>query len=184
VPLRKGLEAFPDAIGAWQGQASTIFDPEIVSLLKTTDYLMRRYSDGSGRSVWLYLAYWDTQRRGAQIHSPKNCLPGSGWEPLEAGTLTVPVGSGASRMTINRYVVQKDRDSMLVLYWYHSQGRAIASEIDARIETARSSMFRNRTDGGLIRISSPIYGNIAATEAMLIAYVQAIYPRLAEYLPD
>ena len=145
---------------------------------------MRRYVDGAGRGLWLYVAYWESQRRGAQIHSPRNCLPGSGWEPLEAGVITVPVAAGASRITINRYVVQKERDSMLVLYWYQSQGRAIAGEVEARMQMAKSAMVRNRTDGALIRVSSPISGSLAATEARLVAYVQAIYPRLADHLPE
>jgi EpsI family protein len=182
VPLRKALDTFPVALGGWQGQEATIFEVEIVNLLKVKDYLMRRYSDASGRSVWLYVAYWDSQRRGAQIHSPKNCLPGSGWEPLDAAVITIPVASG--EIAVNRYLVQKDRELMLVLYWYQSQGHSTASEIDARIHMARNAVLRNRTDGALIRISSPIYGTVADTEAVLASYVQTIHPRLADYLPD
>lgn len=184
MPLRNALDGFPTTIGAWQGQEATIFEVEVLNLLKVKDYLLRRYVDGAGRSVWLYVGYWDTQRRGAQIHSPKNCLPGAGWEPLEAGVITVPVASGRAAIPVNRYLLQKDRELMLVLYWYHSQGRAIASEIEARVETAKSSMFRNRTDGALLRITSPIYGSVEDTEALLVRYVQAIHPHLARYLPD
>jgi EpsI family protein len=182
MPLRKSLDSFPAALGGWQGQEATIFELEVVNLLKVKDYLMRRYIDGSGRSLWLYVAYWDTQRRGAQIHSPKNCLPGSGWEPLDAAVITVPVASG--EIAVNRYLVQKDSELMLVFYWYQSQGRSTASEVDARIHMARNAVFRNRTDGALIRISSPIYGSVADTEAMVVRYVQTIQPRLADYLPD
>ena len=183
MPLRKSLEQFPAAVGEWQGKESTVFDADVVELLKATDYVMRRYVDGGGRSVWLYMAYWESQRRGAQIHSPKNCLPGSGREPLEAGVITVPV-AGASSITINRYVVQKERESMLVLYWYQSQGRAVAGELEARLQMARNAMVRNRTDGALIRVSSPVHGSLAATEARLVNYVHAIYPRLADHLPE
>ena len=182
MPLVKGLDTFPAAVDRWHGQETTVFDPEIVDRLKATDYLMRRYVDDAGRSLWLYVAYWDTQRRGAQIHSPKNCLPGAGWEPLEASVITIPLASGA-RIAVNRYVVQKDRDSMLVLYWYESQGRAVASELDARVDMAKSAMLRNRTDGALVRVASPIYGSLADTEAALVRYVQAVHPRLSEHLP-
>jgi EpsI family protein len=183
IPLRSGLDLFPAAVGGWRGQEATTFDAETLSVLKVTDYLMRRYVDGAGRSVWLYVAYWDTQRRGAQIHSPKNCLPGSGWEPLEASVLDIPLASGTP-LAVNRYLVQKDRDVMLVVYWYQSQGRAIASEVDARMQMTKNAILRNRTDGALVRVTSPVYGSVADTEALVVTYVQNVYPRLAAYLPD
>jgi len=184
VPLRQPLEAFPTAVGEWQMRSSSLLDTESLQLLKVTDYLVRRYVDGEGRNVWLYVGYWDTQRRGAQIHSPRNCLPGSGWEPVEASTLTIPLGQGRPPLTVNRYLVQKERDQQLVFYWYDAQGRAVAGEIEARLEMVRSSIVRNRTDGALVRVSSPVEGGVAATSDRLVAYVRALDPLLRAHLPE
>jgi EpsI family protein len=184
VPLRRPLEAFPTAVGEWQMRSSSLLDTESLQLLKVTDYLVRRYVDGEGRNVWLYIGYWDTQRRGAQIHSPRNCLPGSGWEPVEASTLTIPLGDGRPPLTVNRYLVQKERDQQLVFYWYDAQGRAVAGEIEARLEMVRSSIVRNRTDGALVRVSSPVEGGVAATSDRLVAYVRALDPLLRAHLPE
>ena len=184
VPLRRPLEAFPTAVGEWQMRSSSLLDTESLQLLKVTDYLVRRYVDGEGRNVWLYIGYWDTQRRGAQIHSPRNCLPGSGWEPVEASTLTSPLGDGRPPLTVNRYLVQKERDQQLVFYWYDAQGRAVAGEIEARLEMVRSSIVRNRTDGALVRVSSPVEGGVAATSDRLVAYVRALDPLLRAHLPE
>src|SRR5262249_37074190 len=97
VPIRNPLDTFPDAVAVWQGKEATIFDAEVLNILKVNDYLMRSYVDSAGRRVLLYVGYWQTQRKGAQIHSPKNCLAGSGWEPLEASLITIslppPYGS-------------------------------------------------------------------------------------------
>lgn len=184
VPIRKPLEAFPTVLGAWQGREVTFFEVEILNVLKVKDYLMRRYVDPAGRSLWLYIGYWDTQRKGAQPHSPKNCLPGAGWEPLEASQVTIPLPSPYHPITVNRYLIQKDDAQQLVLYWYHSQGRAVAGEVAARIEMVKGAILRNRTDGALIRVSSPIYGSVSETSDLLVRYVQAMYPILGIYLPD
>src|SRR5262245_19393332 len=84
VPIRKSLDSFPDAIGQWHVREGVLLDLDTLNILKPRDYLMRHDQDASGRSVSLFIAYWDSQWRGAQPHSPKNCLPGGGWEPLEA----------------------------------------------------------------------------------------------------
>lgn len=184
VPIRRSLDEFPLAIGTWQGREATIFEMEILNVLKVKDYLMRRFADPNGRSLWLYIGYWDTQRKGAQPHSPRNCLPGGGWEPLEASMVTIPLPAPHPSIIVNQYLIQKDQSQQLVFYWYHEQGKVVAGEVAARIEMVRSAILRNRTDGALVRVSSPVYGGVQATSEMLTQYVQSMYPILNQFLPD
>lgn len=185
VPIRQTLDAFPDALEGWQGRQDSSLQTEIASFLKIDDYLIRRYVDEAGHSVWLYVGYWATQRTGgAQVHSPRNCLPASGWEPIEASRVRVDVRNAQVPLIVNRYLIQKDREMQVVLYWYHAQGIPIAGELPAKIQMVRSAIFRNRTDGALVRISSPVSGSVAETTERLVRYVQALYPLLGEYLPD
>lgn len=184
IPIRKPFSTFPDSVAGWRAQQDSYFDTEILGVLKVDDYVMRRYADRSGRTLWLYVGYWATQRKGAQIHSPRNCLPAGGWEPVEANRITIPVGGLREAITVNRYLIQKDRDLQLVLYWYQSQGQPIAGELPAKIEMVRSAILRNRTDGALVRVSAPVVGGVPETTDRLVKYVQALYPILGEYLPD
>jgi EpsI family protein len=184
VPIRKSFDTFPSQIATWRARESSNLDLEIVNLLKVNDYVMRRYADRDGRTLWLYIGYWSTQRKGAQIHSPRNCLPGGGWEPIEASRLVVPLPGGHTPIEVNRYLIQKDRDQQVVLYWYQSQGKAVAGELDAKIEMVRTAIIRNRTDGALVRVSAPVIGGVTETTDGLVRYVQALYPLLAEYLPE
>jgi len=124
------------------------------------------------------------QRKGADFHSPKNCLPGGGWEPVEASRITIDLPHPQPPIMVNRYVIQKDRTMQVVLYWYQTHGRAIAGEVDAKIELVRGSITRNRTDGALVRLSSVVAGNPQATTERLVEYVQSLYPVLHEFLPD
>lgn len=185
IPLRKSLDTFPSVVGDWRARDAASLEPEIVNLLKVNDYVMQRYVDGGGRTLWLYIAYWATQRKGgAQIHSPQNCLPGSGWEPVEASKLVVPLGAAAPPITVNRYLIQKEGNRQVVLYWYHSQGKDVAGEVQAKIAMVWNAFLNNRTDGALIRISTPVQGSVSETTERLVRYVQAVHPILGEYLPD
>ncbi len=185
VPMRRALDVFPDSIAGWHTRQDSPLQSDILSLLTIDDYLMRRYVDQAGRSLWLYVGYWASQRRGAaQVHSPRNCLPASGWEPIEASRVTIDVAGRQGSLTVNRYLIQKDRELQVVMYWYHAQGSPIAGEIPAKIQMMRSAIFRNRTDGALVRVSSSVSGGVADTTERLVRYVQALYPILGDYLPD
>lgn len=184
VPIRKSLDSFPTVVGAWQAREGVLLELDTLNVLKASDYLMRRDQDPSGKSVWLFIAYWNSQRKGAQPHSPRNCLPGGGWEPLESSTLTIPLSPPAAPITVNWFLIQKDQDQQVVMYWYQSHGQAIAGEMAARVDMVRSSMMRRRTDGALVRVSSPVYGSVPETSDRLVRYIQAMYPILGDYLPS
>jgi EpsI family protein len=184
VPIRTPLDRLPTVLGRWEQREHGALDAKVVRNLKLNDYIVSKYVNDAGRSLWLYIGYWETQRKNAQIHSPRNCLPGNGWEPLEASIMTIPLLDAQRSITVNRYVIQKEQEQQVVLYWYHSQGEAIAGEITAKAAMIRNAMTRNRTDGALVRISSPVYGGVAETSATLAAYVQVMYPVLAEFLPE
>lgn len=184
VPVRKTFDSFPMVVGEWRGTQATVLEVEILNVLKVSDYVMRRYTDPDGRSLWLYVGYWATQRKGAQVHSPRNCLPGGGWEPLEASRFTIRLPAADTSITVNRYLIQKERAMQVVLYWYQQQGQAIAGEVPARIEMVRSAVMRNRTDGALVRVSMPVSGSVEETTTQLVQYVQSLYPVLGQYLPS
>ena len=183
TPLRRALDDFPTRIAAWQGQEATRLDVETVNILKVSDYLMRRYVDEAGRGIWVYLGFWESQRRGAQMHSPKNCLPGSGWEPLEASVMAIPLEDGHT-IHVNRFLVQKGDQRELVLYWYRAQGDDVPGEVAAKAAMVKNAIIRNRTDGALLRVSAAVETGVAETSDRLVTFVQAMYPRLGDYLPD
>lgn len=184
VQMRKPFDTFPEVLGAWRGVDDTTFDPDVLRMLKMSDYLMRRYVDASGHSTWLYMGYWQSQRRGSDIHSPRNCLPAGGWEPVEARRLTVPLGGSLAPIIVNHYLIQKDRQMQVVIYWFEAQGHVVAGELEAKIQMVRSAIFENRTDGALVRLSSPVSGTVQETTDRMTGQIQALYPVLREYLPN
>jgi EpsI family protein len=182
VPLRAPLDLFPKTVARWRLSKSLSLGKDVFNILKPTDYLWRLYEDSRGRDLELLIGYWDRQKMGDQIHSPKNCLPGSGWYPLDASRVTIPVQASYGAITVNRYLVAKGDARQLVFYWYQVREKVIASEYEARLEMFKSAIFHNRTDASLIRISSPIYESPSETSDILTNYIQAVYPILATFL--
>jgi len=136
---------------------------------------------------WLFIAYWDSQRKGAQPHSPRNCLPGGGWEPLEASRVTIPLPPPLAPISVNRFLIQKDRDQQVVLYWYQSHDRVIASEYWSKAYMVLDAIRLNRTDAALVRVVSPVIGTgdaaEQAAEGQAADFVRAMFPLLGRYLP-
>ena len=184
VSVAKPLKDLPGSIGEWHARESSPFDDATLKILKLNDYAMVRYADPQNRSLWLYVGYWGSQRKGAQIHSPKNCLPGGGWEPLESTTLTIPLSAPGSAMTVNSYLLQKGNNKELVLYWYQSRDTVTAGEIPARIQMVKNSILSNRSDGAIVRVSSPVYGSVAETTQLLVGYIRQLNSVLVQYLPQ
>jgi EpsI family protein len=193
VPIRASFMLFPMTLGEWRGVQEAPFNEEMLSVLGVDDYLARVYFRSTASQVGLYIGYYRSQRQGDTIHSPLNCLPGSGWEPLSKSTLRIPVtrmvgDPATTEIPVNRYVVQKGLERMLVVYWYQSHGRVVANEYVSKFYLIRDAVRLNRTDGALVRVTAPIASNIDNGEARALGdavrFVKVLFPRLADYLPE
>src|SRR5262249_9163543 len=150
-------------------------DAETQTVLKADDTLTRWY--GNSRfpgQASLFVAYFKTQRTGKTPHSPKNCLPGSGWERLRDDVVTITIPGLAEPIQVNRYVVAKGEERSLVLYWYQSRTRVIASEYKAKFWTMADAIRYNRTDTSLVRVVVPVSGaGEAAAEQVAVEFAQS-----------
>jgi EpsI family protein len=189
LPARDPLAELPLGLESWNGRNEQPFDQEILDVLGVDDYIVRSYFR-PGAAVGLYIGYYFTQRQGDTIHSPLNCLPGAGWQPLEIGRATVEVAgtagqSGTRPIEVNRVVIGKGLDRQLVLYWYQSRDRVVASEYWGKIYTVLDAVEFNRTDAALVRVIVPIpdQGSVDKAESEAIAFVQAMFPYLGRHLP-
>jgi EpsI family protein len=155
IAMRQPLSTFPHTIGQWTGSDFPI-EPEVLQVLGDGDFLLRVYRSTPGTPyVDLFIAYFPTQRTGEAIHSPRNCLPGAGWSPIQAKRIQVSV-PGREPFLANRYLIAKGTERRLVLYWYQSRNRSIASEYWAKFYLVADSVRLHRSDGALIRITTPL----------------------------
>jgi EpsI family protein len=186
VPALRPLKGCPTQFGAWRMASEGVIEKEVLDVLRADDTVTRMYAQNqSGRVANLFVAYFKTQRTGQTPHSPKNCLPGSGWVPSVSDILAIPVAGVAAPVQVNRYIVSRGDEKSVVLYWYQTPGRVIASEYEAKFFLVADSIRYNRSDTALIRVVSPVDGGdeAAATQAA-IDFVQSFFVPLREYLPS
>jgi len=181
VPLCQSLAEFPLRLGDWTGREWPI-EPRLLAAAGVDDALSRDYTDEQGNEVGLYIGYYRSQRNGDVIHSPKNCLPATGWEPLRWARLPVALRDGRS-VVVNDYTVAKGLDRERVFYWYQARGRVVASEYWGKIWLVADAITRNRTDCALIRIMTTESGDQESRER-LTEFVRLVYPHLNEFVPD
>jgi EpsI family protein len=132
----------------------------------------------------VYVGYYDRQLQGKTIHSPKNCLPGAGWEAVSAGERTLSTALGPVK--VNRYVLVNKQQRALVYYWYQGRGRVESNEYRVKLELLRDSALRGRSDEALVRVVVPLRtADDEAAAGELGARVSAqLIPQVAEVLPS
>ena len=181
------FKQFPMTLESWRAVEDPPMEEDILKVLGVDDYLSRAYYKTDGAAVGLYMGFYGSQRQGDTIHSPLNCLPGAGWEPVSQGRLRI-ADVGGRDMEVNRYVVQKGLDRQLVLYWYQSHGRVVASEYVSRLYLINDAIRLNRTDGSMVRVIAPIRYDAedggASAERLATEFVRALVPHLSSYLPS
>ena len=183
TPPAKPLAEFPTEIAGFKMFGDWPMDQDTIKALGVTDYLQRGYFSPSQGQLSLYIGYFRSQRTGASIHSPKNCLPGAGWQPEQATIYELPLDDGR-KVPINLYVVRKDLDEQLVLYWYQAHGRVVASEYWGKFYLVYDALRLNRTDAALVRITAPIlHGNEEHARTRAITFAKQIAHDVDQIIP-
>jgi EpsI family protein len=185
VPESRPLSSLPLTLGSWNIVEEGVVDDETRDILKADDLMLRQYRDSStGRAGTLFVAAFRSQRNGKTPHSPKNCLPGSGWTQLSSGDYSIDVG-GAQPIVVNRYVVQHGDDRGVVMYWYQSRDRVVASEYKAKFWVMADAIRLNRTDTALVRVMMPVInGDADAATRAAAGFVQSFFATLRQFLPS
>jgi EpsI family protein len=185
VPLAEPLDLLPSQIGPWQGTSVSI-SRDTLEVLGSGEFLDRKYTRASNDPpVDLFIAYFPTQRSGSTMHSPQNCLPGSGWSPVDLRRVELAT-AGPGRLQANRYILAKGLDRLLVYYWYQEHGRAVASEYWAKFYLVADSIRMNRSDGALIRVVTPIASDKdqASADRRSEEFIRNLLPYLAKVIPN
>ncbi|MEP6780784.1 MAG: exosortase C-terminal domain/associated protein EpsI [Gemmatimonadaceae bacterium] len=114
-----------------------------------SDFSLRQFGADTAHSFSIYVGYYNRQVQGKTIHSPKNCLPGAGWQILANDRVAIPDVSGAQA---NRVLLTLNNSRALVYYWYQGRGRIEANEYKVKWDLLRDAALRGRTEEALVRI--------------------------------
>ncbi len=185
IQPNKPFSTFPKKIGQWIGTEQR-FDEKVYKVLGVDDSILTDYSTLDGRRVQLYVGFYQSQREGDLIHSPKNCMPGAGWNIIETSIedLTIPKHN-PKEITLIKLVLQKGSQRQIVLYWFQSRGRIITSEYVQKIYLVIDSITRHRTDGSFVRLIAPVVGGDEEKALKdMKDFAKLLIPLLGEYIPS
>lgn len=182
--LRQPLaESVPAEFGDYEGVDLEVSEAE-ARVAGFSDYLFRVYA-APGSEVYaasLYVGYYESQMQGRTIHSPKNCLPGSGWEPIQSEVATIPLVGGGD-VEVNRYILQREGEQALVLYWYQGRGRVAHNEYGVKWDLLRDAALRQRSDEALVRIVVPVTTSVEDAFVQARDMASTVIPDLDHALP-
>ena len=186
IPQRRAFDEFPVRLGPWRGVAERM-RPEHLEILKLDDYLLANFvQDAGGLPVNLYVAYYAAQRHGLAAHSPSDCLPADGWEMQRFEPYVVPgVRAAGAPLEVNRVVVQKGESRQLVYYWFKQRDRSLRGEYAVKAYLLLDLMTRQRSDGALVRLVTPLAPGepAGAADARLAAFAAGLVGPLDGFVP-
>lgn len=181
ISPNKPFETFPTEIGNWKG-IKTQLEPNILKVVGVDDYILGNYQQYN-ISINLYVGFYKTQKEGDLIHSPKNCLPGAGWNITQTSVETVMLENGKKPIKVIKLMLEKGVQKQIVLYWFQSRGRIISSEYMQKIWLVIDSITRHRTDGSFVRLIAPVVKDEATTLKTLKDFINELHPILDDYIP-
>lgn len=183
VPLLRSLDQFPDTIGTFSRSDTYTFTPEIIDSAGMDNYIMWQFMDTDGYTLGLYIGYYQAQHKNELIHSPKHCLPGSGWSTEQQQQISIQLPANNQHQKINRLLMQNGMERQLVQFWYQGRGHVIASEYLDRALMVWDSLTRRRSDGSLVRLTGPGDDLERDTEKQQ-QFITALLPILDQFIPN
>jgi len=150
------------------------------------EFVNRIYLRDTVAAFSLYVGYYTYQTQGKSIHSPRNCLPGAGWEPIESTTLPIAGATGLGSRNMNKYVLANKGNYAAVYYWYQGRGRIESNEYTVKYNLMRDAALYGRTEEALVRLVIPLRPGRDRTQEQVRAEIMradslasALAPRLA-----
>jgi exosortase D (VPLPA-CTERM-specific) len=187
IPERKTFLNFPLQLGKWQGR-NEVMSKTYLEGLQLTDYALINYytQPDAVAPVNFYSAYYQSQRKGVSVHSPKGCIPGDGWQIIQFGQQLIPATQVEGQaLEVNRAVIEKGESRQLVYYWFQQRGRMMTNEFLVKWYLFYDAVTMNRTDGSLIRLVTNVAKNenLDAADQRLQSFLQDLVPVVPAYLP-
>lgn len=195
IPPRAEFAEFPNEVDGWRCLQRETLDDKTLRNLMVTDYIACNFfRSSSDPATHLYVGYHERQTRdqdsgkATSIHPPEHCLPGSGWDVIDADVVPLDflAESGAGpRGEAKRFVIAKGNQRALVYFWYHSRGRVIARSHEKILWMFLDRARHGRTDGSLVRFTVPIeFGDEEKAEATFREFAKSVTPLLPDYVPN
>jgi len=179
-PLPHPLTQFPARFGDWNSVHQGSFSQALLSVLRPSDYLFRRYLGPDGKTIDVYIGYHDGAQGAGPIHSPKNCLPGSGWSEIASHPLDINIGGDDVHLTQALY--RQDEQTELFLYWFMVRGKTLSTEIGLKLAEIANSVRHGQRGACFVRLSLRVEDNPVEAAAIAESFLKQVYPIIRDFM--
>lgn len=177
------LDHLPSEIGGWEAMRSYALEASVADYLQPDSYVDREYAHKSQGRISLFAAYFKSLKSGYGPHSPKACLPGSGW--LVKGNREISSAVPGGAIPVNEYWMVKGGTEILVRYWYQNRRHVWAPEIMAKVYLLPDMIRLGRSEIALVRVIARVNGgDIDAARSSTENFIQAAFPVIRDRLPE
>jgi EpsI family protein len=189
MPLQQELFTFEEQIGEWRGEEPRTLDQRVLDVLRADAYTDRIYRNKAGEWISFYVGYFEDQKSGETIHSPKNCMPGAGWNFVQSEEVAFTIEGGQYppiQFRALKGILMSKEERLLSYYWYQSRGRFMTSEYWHKFYLILDAIRYNRSDGALVRVLAPLPKNadVNKVDTQLKEFIIKAAPILQyEYFP-
>jgi len=183
VPIKRALADFPQHLGDYRLSGALQSSAAELAMLGVDDYIQYNYINDAGERINLYVGYYSAVGVTGAYHSPKNCLPGGGWNIYSTRQVSLNIGS--QQTAIAEMLIENGVEQQVVMYWYQNRGRIISSEYWEKFWLIKDSLFMGRRDGTFVRIMSyATDGQVEAAEQRVRRFAEMALPALNDFLPS
>lgn len=179
-PLPRPLAEFPVRVGAWRAVHQEQFSQELLAVLRPSDYLSRRYLGPDGKTVNLYIGYHDGAQGSGPIHSPKNCLPGSGW--FEIASRPVEFDLDGERVRLTQAIYRQGERQELFVYWFMVRGRVLSTEVGLKLAEIANSVRHGQRGASFVRLNLGTQDDPAEAASIAESFIKQAYPAIHFFL--
>lgn len=177
------LDTVPYFLSDWSGQELYI-TPTALEILSADTTLLRIYKSSRGQEASLFIAYFSSQKYGSQIHSPKHCLPGGGWNIMvkQKEEFQLPDGE---KIPLNRMLISNGKESQLMYYCFLTRSGILTNEFMLKADLVLNSILRRPTDAAIIRVILPLNRSNPAklTDQQVGEFLALFWPEIKKALP-
>jgi EpsI family protein len=176
------FETLPAVFETYRGTEKW-FSPEVYEVLHADTTTYREYVNPDGDFLWFFAAYFGAQNFGEQIHSPRNCLPGGGWNILSLDRIPLAI-PGKGEIVANRLLIESGQVRQVMYYFFITRLGTVASEYRLKFELAKAALSFEPRDALFVRLSTPVsHGDEAKADENCKRFLSRAMPLLYQGLP-
>ncbi len=150
-------------------------DQGFLDVLRAREVVFRTYDPDSDVPVWLFLGYFDRQKEGSQVHSPRHCYPGSGWNIEHDAVVAAPWRDGV----VPALVVTNGSERRLVCFWYQTPFGIEGDVFRLKLALTKQALARRGQDVVFASVSTPLADDLADASARAAALAHEVEREIA-----